>query len=93
MRPKGLTGLAVWLAAAIVLHDGILAPVAFLADRLLRGVGRRVPAGFGELGRTRFGAFTVILYVAQTPRAVPRLELARAALARGHSAVLVQVRR
>ena len=24
--PKGLTGLAVWLAAAIVLHDGILAP-------------------------------------------------------------------
>ena len=44
VRPKGLTGLAVWLAAAIVLHDGILAPAAFLANRLLRGVGRRVPA-------------------------------------------------
>ena len=44
VRPKGLTGLAVWLAAALVLHDGLHAPAAFLANRLLRGVGRSVPA-------------------------------------------------
>lgn len=41
--PVGVFNVAIWLAAAIVLHDGILSPLAFGANLLLRIVGRRVP--------------------------------------------------
>lgn len=43
VRPSGLAGVGVWLLAALVLHDGILAPVTFVANRVLRGAGARVP--------------------------------------------------
>jgi hypothetical protein len=43
VRPSGIGGLAVWLVAALVLHDGVLAPAAFAANRLLRGAGARIP--------------------------------------------------
>ncbi|WP_375399235.1 hypothetical protein [uncultured Amnibacterium sp.] len=42
--PQGALNVAIWLAAAIVLHDGVLSPLAFGANFLLRLVGRRVPA-------------------------------------------------
>lgn len=44
VRPSGIVGLGVWLVAALVLHDGILAPAAFVGNRLLRGAGARIPA-------------------------------------------------
>ena len=43
VRPSGLVGVGVWLLAALVLHDGILAPATFVANRVLRGAGARVP--------------------------------------------------
>jgi hypothetical protein len=43
VRPTGLVGLGIWLVAALVLHDGLLAPATFLANRLLRGAGARIP--------------------------------------------------
>jgi hypothetical protein len=43
VRPSGIAGLGVWLLAALVLHDGILAPAAFAGNRLLRGAGARIP--------------------------------------------------
>lgn len=44
VAPLGALNVAIWLAAAIVLHDGILSPLAFGANFLLRLVGRRIPA-------------------------------------------------
>ena len=43
VRPSGIGGLGVWLLAALVLHDGILAPAAFAGNRVLRGAGARIP--------------------------------------------------
>ncbi|HEV7624317.1 MAG TPA: hypothetical protein VGO26_09280 [Amnibacterium sp.] len=43
VRPSGVVGLGVWLVAALVLHDGILAPAAFVGNRVLRGAGARIP--------------------------------------------------
>jgi hypothetical protein len=43
VRPTGIAGLGIWLAGALVLHDGILAPATFAANRLLRGAGARIP--------------------------------------------------
>jgi hypothetical protein len=41
---KKLVGLAVWLGAAIVVHDAIIAPGVFAIDLAMRkAVGRRVP--------------------------------------------------
>ncbi|MCU1473224.1 hypothetical protein [Amnibacterium sp.] len=43
VRPAGVAGLGIWLVGALVLHDGILAPATFAANRLLRGAGARIP--------------------------------------------------
>jgi hypothetical protein len=43
VRPTGIAGLGIWLVGALVLHDGILAPATFAANRLLRGAGARIP--------------------------------------------------
>jgi hypothetical protein len=43
VTPRGLLGLAVWLAAAVVLHDAILSPVLFGVGWMVRLGGRRVP--------------------------------------------------
>jgi hypothetical protein len=37
-----MIGVAAWLLAAIILHDGILAPLVFGVDLLLRRSGRRL---------------------------------------------------
>ena len=44
VHPRQYGGMLLWLVAAIVLHDGVLAPIVFSANRLLRGAGARVPA-------------------------------------------------
>ena len=38
-----ITGLAIWIVAAIVLHDAILAPILFGAGLLLRRAGHTMP--------------------------------------------------
>jgi hypothetical protein len=38
-----ITGLAIWIVAAIILHDAILSPILFGAGLLLRRAGRKVP--------------------------------------------------
>ncbi|TFC90385.1 MULTISPECIES: hypothetical protein [Cryobacterium] len=42
VRVTRLPGLALWVGAAIVLHDAVLAPLVFLCGILLRRAGRRV---------------------------------------------------
>ncbi|WP_378146251.1 hypothetical protein ACFJGV_01390 [Cnuibacter sp. UC19_7] len=37
-----IVGVGAWLIAAIVIHDGVLAPVAFGVDVVLRRTGRRI---------------------------------------------------
>lgn len=43
VAPVGLLGVAVWLAAAVVLHDAILSPLLFGAGWVLRLGGGRMP--------------------------------------------------
>jgi hypothetical protein len=43
VAPKNYGGLLVWLAGALVLHDGILAPIIFGISLLLRRAGKRIP--------------------------------------------------
>ncbi|MFC5930719.1 hypothetical protein D6T64_13305 [Cryobacterium melibiosiphilum] len=43
VRLPRITGLAIWIAAAIILHDAILAPILFGAGLLLRRAGQTVP--------------------------------------------------
>ncbi|TFD52686.1 hypothetical protein E3T55_06200 [Cryobacterium frigoriphilum] len=43
VRLPRITGLAIWIVAAIILHDAILAPVLFGAGLLLRRAGQKVP--------------------------------------------------
>lgn len=45
VKPKGIWGLATWLIAAVILHDGILSPVVVGISVGMRRVGRRIPAG------------------------------------------------
>ena len=40
-----LVGLAVWLGAAVVLHDAVLVPIVFSLSRLLMRMGRELPVG------------------------------------------------
>jgi hypothetical protein len=40
---KSYPGLLIWFAGALVLHDGILAPVIFGVSLLLRRAGKRIP--------------------------------------------------
>jgi len=38
-----IAGVVLWLAAAVVVHDGMLVPAVTVADRLLRRTARRLP--------------------------------------------------
>jgi hypothetical protein len=38
-----ITGLVVWLACALIIHDGIIAPVVFGVSVVMRKVGKRIP--------------------------------------------------
>ncbi|WP_227497188.1 hypothetical protein [Planctomonas psychrotolerans] len=42
-RPDQVVGVLVWIVAAIVVHDGILAPLVLAASVVLRRSGRRLP--------------------------------------------------
>ncbi|PRY67301.1 hypothetical protein B0I08_107197 [Glaciihabitans tibetensis] len=40
---KNYPGLLLWFAGALVLHDGILAPIVFGVSLMLRRAGKRIP--------------------------------------------------
>jgi hypothetical protein len=65
--PSKFVGIAVWFAGAIILHDGILAPIVFGVSLVLRRAGKRIP--FGALlivqGAVVVGAITALLVVPQ----------------------------
>jgi hypothetical protein len=65
--PSKFVGIAVWFAGAIILHDGILAPIVFGVSLVLRRAGKRIP--FGALlivqGAVVVGAMTALLVVPQ----------------------------
>jgi hypothetical protein len=60
-------GLATWFAGAIILHDGILAPIVFGISLLLRRAGKRIPLGALLIvqGAVVVGAMTALLVVPQ----------------------------
>ena len=60
-------GIAAWFAGAIILHDGILAPIVFGVSLLLRRAGKRVPfvALLIVQGAVVVGAITALLVVPQ----------------------------
>ena len=42
VKPARIPGIALWMGAAIVLHDGVIAPLVFFCGILLRRAGHRV---------------------------------------------------
>lgn len=43
VEPKAYIGIVLWFAGAIIIHDGIIAPVVFGVGVLMRRAGRRLP--------------------------------------------------
>lgn len=63
VAPASYLGLAIWLAAAVVLHDGVLAPSLTVLRAAARRAGRHVPAaavGLAEAGFLVGGAVTLL---------------------------------
>jgi hypothetical protein len=44
VNPKRYIGILTWLAGAIIIHDGIIAPTVFGSSLLMRKYGARVPS-------------------------------------------------
>lgn len=42
VKPARIPGLALWMGAAIVLHDGVISPLVFFCGILLRRAGHRI---------------------------------------------------
>lgn len=45
VNPKRYVGILVWFAGAIIIHDGIIAPIMFGVNVLMRKAGRSIPLG------------------------------------------------
>lgn len=43
VEPKAYIGILLWFAGAIIIHDGIIAPVVFGVGVVMRRAGRRLP--------------------------------------------------
>jgi hypothetical protein len=43
VNPKRYIGILTWFAGALIIHDGIIAPVVFGTSLIMRKVGSRVP--------------------------------------------------
>jgi len=63
--PSEFVGIAIWFAGAIILHDGILAPIVFGVSLMLRRAGKRIPLGALLIvqGAVVVGAMTALLVV------------------------------
>ncbi|MCU1514488.1 MAG: hypothetical protein JWO10_1578 [Microbacteriaceae bacterium] len=44
VSPKRYLGILLWFAGALIIHDGIIAPLVFLASVVMRKTAARVPA-------------------------------------------------
>ncbi|MDY7526704.1 MULTISPECIES: hypothetical protein [unclassified Cryobacterium] len=42
VKPARIPGIAIWMGAAIVLHDGVISPLVFFCGILLRRAGHRI---------------------------------------------------
>lgn len=63
VAPASYLGLAIWLAAAVVLHDAVLVPSLTVLRAAARRAGRRAPAaavGLAEAGFLVGGAVTLL---------------------------------
>jgi hypothetical protein len=65
--PSEFVGIAIWFAGAIILHDGILAPIVFGVSLLLRRAGKRISLGALLIvqGAVVVGAMVALLAVPQ----------------------------
>jgi hypothetical protein len=61
--PAALLGLVVWLAAAVILHDGVFAPWLYLANRTLARGTAGLPSGATTSVRILFGIGTMLTLV------------------------------
>lgn len=43
VRPTKYIGIVEWFAAAIIIHDALIAPIVFGAGLVMRKLGRRIP--------------------------------------------------
>ena len=43
VAPNQYLGIVIWFAGALIVHDGIIAPIVFGASLLLRRAGKRIP--------------------------------------------------
>ena len=43
VSPANYFGIVLWFAGAIIVHDGIIAPLTFAVALVLRRIGRRMP--------------------------------------------------
>jgi hypothetical protein len=62
--PAALLGLAVWLAAAVLLHDGVFAPAVHLVNRMLDRGSRGLPPHAVLSVRILFGVGAILTLVA-----------------------------
>lgn len=73
LRPEQLVSLALWLAGAIVVHDGILAPATNLLSALLERVGSPLVPTSRAVIRVGFVVAAVLTLVA-APAVVAALQ-------------------
>ncbi|WP_051143092.1 hypothetical protein [Humibacter albus] len=61
--PAALVGLVVWLAAAVLLHDGVFAPAVHLVNRMLDHGSRGLPSRAALSVRILFGVGAMLTLV------------------------------
>jgi hypothetical protein len=71
VRPDNYPGVVLWLAGAILLHDGVGAMAVFVVTVLVRRVGRRIPFVVLVVGQAA-AAVWVIVVVLVVPEIVKR---------------------
>jgi len=63
-KPTQVPGIVLWLAAAVVLHDAVLSPLALVGNRVLRRAGRRLPGSVLAVVQVAVVIAAVLLLVA-----------------------------
>lgn len=61
--PAALLGLAVWLVAAVVLHDGVFAPVVQFVNRAVGGATRGFSSSVATTIRILFGVGALLTLI------------------------------
>jgi hypothetical protein len=64
VKPTRYIGILIWFAAAIIIHDALIAPAVFVAGFVMRRLGRRIPnavLGIIQGGIVIGAVFTIVL--------------------------------